>query len=125
MTDGFFSNKGPFEINKLLKLIGLINIQKFKSIKIYDIKDLSSSTKKDITFFHSKKYEKQASNTKALFCITTENLKNCLPKDCNKIVVDNVLLATAKITNIFYPDSLNDHFDSTVKDISKTSFKKK
>jgi len=125
MTNPFFSNKGPFEINKLLRLISLTNIQKFKNTKIYDIKDLSSSTKKDITFFHSKKYENQALNTKALFCITTENLKDYLPKNCNKIIVDNVLMTTAKITKIFYPDSVNDDFDRTVTDISKTSFKKK
>jgi len=124
MTNPFFLNKGPFEINKLLKLISLINI-KFKSTKIYDIKDLSSSTKNDITFFHSKKYENQASKTKALFCITTENLKDYLPNNCNKIIVDNVLMITAKITEMFYPDSVNDHFDTSVKDISKTLFKKK
>jgi len=38
---------------------------------------------------------------------------------------DNVLIVTAKITKIFYPDSVTDDFDITVKDISKTSFKKK
>jgi len=125
MTNPFFINKGPFEINKLLKLIRLINTSNFKSTKIHDIKDLSSSTIKDITFFHSKKYESQALNTKASFCITTQNLKDYLPKNCNKIIVDNVLITTAKITEIFYPDSVNDDFDSTVKDISKTSLKKK
>ena len=44
---------------------------------------------------------------------------------CNKIIVDNVLIVTAKITKIFYPGSVTDDFDITVKDISKTSFKKK
>ena len=91
---------------------------------IFDIKDLTSSSSKDITFFHSKKYENQAKNTKAKFCITTQNLKNYLPNDCNKILVDNVLVVTAKITSLFYPDSINDNFDDTVKEISKTSFKK-
>ena len=125
MTNPFFKNKGPFEINKLLKFAELKNIQKYKNLKIYDVKDLSISTKKDITFFHSKKYEPNASKTKASFCITTDNLKDYLPKNCNKIIVDNVLIVTAKITKIFYPDSVTDDFDITVKDISKTSFKKK
>ena len=124
MTNPFFKNKGPFEINKLLKFAELKNIQKYKNLKIYDVKDLSTSTKKDITFFHSKKYEAHASKTKASFCITTDNLKDYLPKNCNKIIVDNVLIITAKITKIFYPDSVTDDFDITVKDISKTSFKK-
>ena len=125
MVNPFFKNNGPFEINKLLNSINIKNSQNFKNKKIHDIKDLISSTKKDISFFHSKKYEAQAINTKASFCITTEKLKNLLPTSCNKIVVDNVLLTIAKITKIFYPDSINDDFDSTVKEITKTLFKKK
>ena len=125
MTNPFFKNKGPFEINKLLKFAELKNIQKYKNLKVYDVKDLSTSTKKDITFFHSKKYEAHASKTKASFCITTDNLKDYLPKNCNKIIVDNVLIVAAKITKIFYPDSVTDDFDISVKDIFKTSFKKK
>ena len=125
MTNPFFKNKGPFEINNLLKFAELKKIQKYKNLKVYDVKDLSTSTKKDITFFHSKKYEDHDSKTKASFCITTDNLKDYLPTNCNKIIVDNVLIVTAKITKIFYPGSVTDDFDITVKDISKTSFKKK
>ena len=125
MNNPFFKNKGPFKIDNLLKLSSIKNINNFKKNIIKDIKDLSSSTKDDISFFHSKKYELIASKTKASFCITTENLKDYLPKNCNKIIVKNVLIATAKITEIFYPDSINDHFDTTVKEISKTTFKRK
>ena len=125
MNNPFFKRKGPFKIDKLLKLADVININNFKKSNIKDIKNLSASTKHDISFFHSKKYEFIAKKTKASFCITTENLKDYLPKNCNKIIVNNVLIATAKITEIFYPDSINDNFDSTVKDISKTTFKKK
>ena len=125
MNNAFFKNKGPFKIDKLLKLSELKSINNFKNFNVYDVKDLSTSTSKDITFFHSKKYFNLASKTKALFCITTENLKNYLPVNCNKIIVDNVLIATAKITKIFYPDSVSDDFDTTSKDINKTSFKKK
>jgi len=121
----FFKNKGPFKIEKLLKLSGIDNNENFIKSKILDIRDLSTATKHDITFFHSKKYEELASKTKAFFCITTEYLKDYLPNHCNKIIVDNVLIATAKITKVFYPDSVTDDFDSTVKDISKTLFKKK
>jgi len=121
----FFKNKGPFAIEKLLKLSGIVNNENFVKSKISDIKDLSTATKDNITFFHSKKYEEIASKTKAFFCITTENLKDYLPSHCKKIIVPNVLIATSKITKVFYPDSVTDNFDSTVKDISKTSFKKK
>ena len=125
MNNHFFKSKGPFKIDKLLKLASLTNINNFKKSNIKDIKDLFTSTKDDISFFHSKKYASTARKTKASFCITTENLKNYLPKSCNKIIVDNVLIATAKITEIFYPDSINDDFDSSAMDISKTIFKKK
>ena len=125
MNNPFFKNKGPFKIDRLLKLSELKSINNFKNVNIYDIKDLSTSTSKDITFFHSRKYLNFASSTKALFCITTENLKNYLPENCNKIIVDNVLIATAKITKVFYPDSVSDNFDTTSKDINKTSFRNK
>ncbi len=125
MSNPFFKNKGPFKIDKLLKLANVNNQNNFKRSNINDIKDLSASKKNDISFFHSKKYELIASKTKASFCITTENLKDYLPKNCNKIIVNNVLISTAKITEIFYPDSINDDFDATVKDISTSNFKKK
>tara|TARA_Y100000590_G_scaffold326034_1_gene369975 strand:+ start:2416 stop:3396 length:981 start_codon:yes stop_codon:yes gene_type:complete len=125
MNNPFFKNFGPFKIDKILNFIGLKNINNFKNIKIHNINDLSASTSRDITFFHSKKYLDLASKTKASFCVTTENLKDYLPDNCNKIVVENVLVTVAKITKIFYPDSVSDNFDISSKDISKTSFKKK
>ena len=124
MTHPFFKNKGPFKIGKLLNLSGLKINHKFSDTKINDIKDLSTSSSKDITFFHSKKYAFLASKTKASFCITTNGLKDYLPKNCEKIIVDNVLIITAKITQAFYPDSIIDDFDKTVKNISKTFYKK-
>ena len=125
MSNPFFKNNGPFEINKLLKEINFKTNSLYKNIKVEDIKDLASASKKDITFFHSRKYFELASKTKALFCITTENLKDFLPKFCNKIIVDNVLVSTSKITSFFYPESIVDDFDITVKEIKKTNYKKK
>ena len=121
----FFKNKGPFKIDQLLKLSRIDNNKNYTKYKISNIADLSTATNNNITFFHSKKYETLASQTKAFFCITTENLANFLPKSCNAIIVKNVLITTAKITKIFYPEAVNDDFDSKVKDINKTTFKKK
>jgi len=125
MTNPFFINKGPFKIEKILSLADLDGNHNFKNNKVYDIKDLSTSKVNDITFFHSKKYVNLALKTKASFCITSEKLKNYLPKKCNKIIVNNVLLTTAKITKLFYPDSITDDHDETAKDISKTLYKRK
>ena len=125
MSNPFFKNNGPFEINELLKKAKIKTNEKFRKTKITDIKDLYNSTNKDITFFHSKKYSDIASKTKASFCITTNVLKDFLPKNCIKIIVDNVLISTSLITKLFYPDSITDDFDPSVKDIKKTNFKKK
>ena len=125
LKNPFFSNKGPFPIEKLLNLSNVNNKNNFKNFKVLDIKDLLTASKNNITFLHSKKYEILASKTKASFCITTENLAKILPNECKKIIVDNVLIATAKITKSFYPDSVNDDFDHSVKSIEKTIYKKK
>jgi len=123
MINSFFKNYGPFTFQKLL-LISNINIDtNYPDAKITDIKDLVTAKKENITFFHSKKYEVFASNTKAAFCITTKNLSHMLPKSCEAIIVDNVLITTAKITKIFYPDAVSDDFDDSVLDINETAFK--
>jgi len=122
MINPFFKNTGPYKINYILKSINFKNNHNFSDEKINDINDLASSKNGDITFFHSKKYSDLAKNTKASFCLTTENLKSNLAKNCKPIVSDNVLLLTAKITEVFYPDSITDNFDSTVEDINKTEF---
>ena len=51
MTNPFFKNTGPYDINHLLKSIDLKG-QNFLEEKINDIKDLYSSQNGDITFFH-------------------------------------------------------------------------
>ena len=125
MQNPFFKNSGPFKIEKLLKLSGIKNKEKFTKDKIYDVKDLSSASPKDLTFFHSKKYSSVASSTKAGYCLTLKSLSKYLPISCKKIIVDNVLFSMANITKEFYPNSISDNFDATAKDISKTKFKKK
>ena len=125
MKNPFFKNFGPIKIDLLLKKVSISNPQNYETYKIYDIKDLLSATKKDLTFFHSKNYSSLASITKASYCVTLKNLAHHLPKSCKKIIVDNVLLTIANITKEFYPNSINDDFDDTVKDISKTPLKKK
>ena len=120
MNNTFFKNNGPFEINKLLLLSNIENKNNIKNFNVTDIKDLATANNTEITFFHSKKYEHIAAKTKALFCITTNNLSKILPNSCNPIIVENVLVNTALITKIFYPNSITDDFDSTIVEIEKT-----
>ena len=125
MINQFFINKGPFNIDDILKLCDIPNSKNYLKISIKDIKDLETAEKNTITFFHAKKYEILASKTNAAYCITTKNLSNLLPNSCHPIIVKNVLISTAKITKLFYPDSISDNFDHTVDDIKNTSFDKK
>ena len=72
MTNPFFKNTGPHNINFLLKTINLKN-ESLPDDEIIDIKDLNSSEKNEITFLHSKKYTDFAQKTKASYCLTSEN----------------------------------------------------
>jgi UDP-3-O-[3-hydroxymyristoyl] glucosamine N-acyltransferase len=125
MINPFFKNIGPFKISNILQLLNFDVTVILNDQKINDIKDLFTSEKNDITFFHSKKYKDIAKKTKASFCLTTESLKNELPKSCTPLTVDNVLVSTAKVTSKFYPSSINDNFDYTARDIAETNFKNK
>ncbi len=126
MSNPFFKKQGPFNILEVLKILKINhdNIMNKKQ-DIHDVKDLLSSSTNDITFFHSKKYKDVANKTKASYCITTNHLKNELPKNCVPLIVDNVLISVSLITARFYPEAVNDNFDDTVADITKTEFKEK
>ena len=124
MINPFFKNTGPYNLNYLLKAIDLKD-NNYPEDKINDIKDLNSSKKNEITFLHSRKYSDLAKKTKASYCLTSENFKSFLPNSCKAIITDKVLLHTAQITKIFYPDSITDNYDNTVKDINDTELKKK
>ena len=122
MSNPFFKNKGPKKIEEILNQIKFKNKFEYSGINITDIKDLVNASNKDITFFHSKKYELAASKTKAAFCITTKNLSNKLPDTCKPIEVENVLVSTAMITTMFYPDAITDDFDTVFDSIGFAVF---
>ena len=85
MINPFFENKGPFKINKILNYIDIESDILNLDANISDIKDLVNANNNEVTFFHSKKYETLASNTKASFCVTTKQLSHILPKNCKPI----------------------------------------
>ena len=69
MKNPFFKNKGPFKIDKLLSLSNIKNLDNFKSDLIKNVNDLINANNNEITFFHSKKYENFAKNSKCwLIC---------------------------------------------------------
>ncbi len=122
MSNPFFFNNGPFYITEILKLFDTRSDIKEKH-KVKDIKDLFNAKRDYITFFHSKKYNEIAKKTKASYCITTQNLKDYLPKKCTPIIVENVLISTSLVTQKFYPNSIEDEYDASAIDINDTNLK--
>ena len=120
MKSSFFKKNNNVSLHDILDSL---NLKKSKNnFKVDDIKDLIDAKKEDITFFHSKKYLKFIKNTKSKFIITNKKLKNILPKNKIIIEVENVLLSVATVTSLFYPDALDDTFDSNVSLINKKKF---
>ena len=48
-----------------------------------------------------------------------------MPYNCKPIIVENVLISTAMITKLFYPNAITDDFDPLALNIEKTAFYKK
>lgn len=99
------------------------NLKLNNSDKIIDFKTLTLANKQDLTFFDSIKYKSHAIKTKARLCITTEKLKNYLPKTTQKIIVTNVLFEVAKVLKNIYPDADIDYPDLTLKKPVKSKYK--
>ena len=124
MSHPFFAYHGPISIDKISELLK-IKLDIPSNFKITYIKDLANADQNSLTFLHSTKYKELAQSTKASYCLTTESLKDFLPKTCKPIIVENVLIATSIITSKLYPTSIEDEFDSKVKNIEKKNFKNK
>jgi len=109
MNSNFFYKKNSkIALKEICKELKIKNILQ-KNIFLEDIKTIDEASKKDLTFIHSSKYLKYLPKTKSNFIITSAKLKNYIINR-NLLVVDNVLISVAKITELFYPNSLNDNF---------------
>ena len=120
MKNPFFEKKNNIKINDILLLLNLKKKQ--KNILINDIKELGTSSRKDITFFHSLKYLELLKKTRSEIIITSKKFSNFIPKKKTIIEVTNILVAVAKVTSLFYPKSINDNFDSDVKSVKEKNF---
>ena len=124
MSHPFFSYHGPLSISEISKILK-VKIDITKNSQILDVKDLLNAEQNYLTFLHSNKYLDIAKSTKASYCVTTAKLKDNLPKTCEPIVVENVLLAISMITQKLYPNSVEDEFDKKIENIEKTNLKDK
>ena len=59
------------------------------------------------------------------YILTNEKFSNLFPKSKKLLFVKNVLVSVAKLTNLFYPNSINEEFDNNIiPEIRKKKFKK-
>ena len=113
-----------FFLKKKIYISDLFPREKLKKIiKLNNIRSLGEATKLDLTFYDSKKYKSLANQTKARYCITTENLSKDLPKSIEKILVKKVLVELARVSKIMYPFSDLDYPDFSLKKPAKSKFK--
>ena len=110
MNSNSFFKKKKIKINKLFSKVNFD-----KNLFVNDVKPLHLSNKYDLTFFDSIKYKTDAIKTQGGFCITTEQLKQHLPKTTEAIIVKNVLLELALAIKKIYPLADIDYPDLSLK----------
>tara|TARA_Y100000741_G_scaffold305581_1_gene247867 strand:- start:1050 stop:2036 length:987 start_codon:yes stop_codon:yes gene_type:complete len=121
----FFIKRKKTFLFDILNILKIKNKKKYKNISIKDVKNLDQASKNDISFFHTLKYKEILEFTKSNYIITTANLEKYLPKAKNGLIVSNVLIDIAKVTEFFYPNSVNDLFEENVVSLkTKSSYKK-
>jgi UDP-3-O-[3-hydroxymyristoyl] glucosamine N-acyltransferase len=120
----FFKKRKKTYLHEVLTYLNIKNKKTYKNVLINNIQNLDQANKNDITFFHSSKYKDLLKVTKSNFIITTSQLSHLLPKLKSKLIVDNVLISVAKITEFFYPNSLNDQFENKYINIDKKNIYK-
>ncbi len=111
LLNPFFKKRKKVYLDKILKFLNISNKLLYRNILISDIKNLELATKNDITFFHASKYYDVLKATKSNFIITNKKLSHLLPKSKKSIIVNNVLLKVANLTEYFYPNSLAEEFE--------------
>tara|TARA_B100000965_G_scaffold392239_1_gene401564 strand:- start:570 stop:1556 length:987 start_codon:yes stop_codon:yes gene_type:complete len=123
--NSFFKKKREVYLKDILNLLNIKNKNSYKNILIDDIKNLDQAKKNDITFFHNSKYKFSINTTKSKVIITSKNLSKIISKSKIVIVVDNVLVAVAKTTEFFYPNSLDEKFENNLSDSDRKNKYKK
>ncbi len=122
INNNFFKKKNNVYLSNIFKVLKLNFI--YKNIKINNIKDLKSAKNNDISFFNSLKYIDVLKHSKSSFIITDQKYEKIVKKYSNPVIVRNILKSVAIVTKLFYPDSIEDAVDLSVKISERNKFKK-
>ena len=118
----FFLKQKYIYLSDILKILGKKNIK--KKIKINSIADLTTASVNDISFINNLKYLEVLKKSKVKYIISNKIHFDKIKDFCSPIIVNNVLKSVYAITNLFYPESLNDAIDFNVSTPNKKKFKK-
>ncbi len=108
--NSLFINKGPFDINFIIKKTLFSKKQKFLKKKITNISNLIESQKGELTFFENIKYINDLKNTNASFCFIKEKFISHLKESCIPIISKEPLLDFIIVSKLFYPDADSDNY---------------
>ena len=108
----FFEKKKYIYLSKIFATLGKKKIK--KDVKINSICDLSTASSKDISFINNMKYLDILKKSHAKYIISNQLFLDKIKNYCYPIIVNNVLNSVYKITELFYPNALNDGVDFSV-----------
>ena len=105
----FFDNKGPIDINKIIKNAPFTKNVKLKNKLVTNISNLKNGKKNEISFFENKKYLQDLNNSNISYCfIKKKDLVFLKNTKVTPIISENPLLDFIITVKTFYPDSDND-----------------
>ena len=108
----FFKKKNYIKLSEILNTLGKKEIK--KDVKINNISNLNTACSKDISFLNNLKYLDLLKKSKVKYVICNETHFDKIKNFCYPIIVKDVLKSVYKITELFYPKSLNDAIDFSV-----------
>ena len=112
VSNQFFVKQGPFPLKEIIdKINATYEEDNIENFNINGVETITEAKKEDLTFLNSSKYKDLSLKTKAGVCITSNNLAKFLPEKCIKLNVNNVLLAVAEVSKMFYPSADIDYPD--------------
>lgn len=106
MVDGrFFKNNGPFSLQKIAEICSLKLRDETKAgLEVSDINTMLEAGAGEICFFYDKKSKAQASDIKALACVTTEDLAEFVNKDVALLICEDPKKAFVELNKAFYSE---------------------
>ena len=108
----FFENKGPFDINYIIKkCLYVENKKKISKNIVKNIGNLKNAKSGDITFYENKKYLNDLNSSLASFCfIKNRDMSDLKNKKIKPIISKNPLNDFIITSNLFYPEAAKDNF---------------